>query len=144
MVQDNLRRLLRTMLLANSLDKIALRIHQIKINAMIDQVILALLHTLGGREIDPVFLAHVFDLLPCAREADEARMEFRQVGSEHGGSVAGGIAGYEDREERRRRDFDGWRGADEVDHLGHFVEFFGTDIWTVGEAEIYLNTPPKK
>jgi hypothetical protein len=26
----------------------------------------------------------------------------------------------------------------EVEDLGHFVEFFGADVWAVGESEIYL------
>lgn len=62
-------------------------------------------------------------------------MEFGEVGGEDGGRVTGWVACYEDWEEGGSR---GGRGVDDVDHLGHFVEFFGTDVWAVTESEIYL------
>jgi len=137
------RRLLGAMLPPNSLHKIPLGIHQIKIDTMIDQVILPLLRALGRREIHAIFLTHVFDLFPGAGEADDAGVEFGEVGFEHGGGVAGGVAGDKDGEEGG---VGGVRGGerearvDEVDHAGHFVEFFGADVRAVSEAEVDLGS----
>jgi hypothetical protein len=79
MPPNNLRRRLRTMLSPNRLNKIALRIHQIKIDTMIDEIILALSDTLRRREVDAVFLADILDLLPGSRQADDGGVEFREV-----------------------------------------------------------------
>lgn len=137
MRQNNMRCLLRTMLPPNSLDEVPFGIHQIKINTMIDQVILALLDILGRGEVHAVFLADVLDLVPGAGEAYDRRVELGQVFGEHAGRVARWVAGDEDGEERWEGGGLGIgggeerRGVDEVDHGGHFVEFLGADIWTV-------------
>ncbi len=75
-------------------------------------------------------------------------MEFGEVGFQHGGCVARGVAGYEDGEERGggrggRGEGGGGDGVtpcggDEVDDPGEFVEFVGADVGTVREAEIDL------
>ena len=70
--------------------------HQIKINTVIHQVIHPGLRPFGRAEIDPVLLAHVLDLLPRARQAQDAWVEFCEVGFQDGGRVARGIAGYEE------------------------------------------------
>ena len=70
-------------------------------------------------------------------------MEFGEVGFEHGGGVAGGVAGDEDGEEGGLGGVGGGERearADEIDHAGHFVEFFGADVRTVGEAEVDLGS----
>lgn len=79
MSSDDSRRLLWTMLPPKSLDKIALGIHQIKINTVIDKIVLALLDTLGCREIYPVAFAYLLDLLPSTCEANDIGMEFIEV-----------------------------------------------------------------
>ena len=68
---------------------------------MINQVILALLDARRRTEIYSVFLAYVFDLFPRPGQPDDRGVEFGEVGREHGGGVAGGVAGYEDWEEWR-------------------------------------------
>ena len=75
-------------------------------------------------------------------------MKLFQVAFQHRRCISGWIAGYEDGEERSSA---GGRvdegesadailrgGGNEVDHVGHFVKFFGTDVGAVGEAEIDL------
>jgi len=98
---DDARRLLRAMLSPNGLDEIALRIHQVEVDAVVDEVILAWLDTLRGGEVHAVLLAHLLDLLPGARQADDVRVELGQVGSQDGRGVAGRVAGYEDGKEGR-------------------------------------------
>lgn len=69
--------------------------HDVKIDGMIDEIILARFDAFGGTEIDAVGSTHVFDLLPGARQADKGGVEFREVFFEDGGGVAGRVAGYE-------------------------------------------------
>jgi hypothetical protein len=76
MPPNNLRRRLRAMLSPNRLHKIALWIHQVEVDTMIDEIILPLRHPLRSREIDAVFLADILDLLPGARQADDGGVEF--------------------------------------------------------------------
>lgn len=136
MPQNNPRRRLRTMLPPNRLHKIALGIHQIKINTMIHKIILSLLHPLRRRKVHSILLTYILDLFPSACEAYDRRVEFGEVGGEHAGCVAGWVAGDEEGEDGREG---GWGGVYEVDHLGHFVEFFGADVGAVGEAKINLS-----
>lgn len=103
MIQDNLRRLLRTMLTSNSLHEITFRIHQIEINTVIHKVILALRHVRRRAEIHPIFLADILNLLPGACQANDVVMEFRQVFLENARGIARWIASYEDRDHRRGR-----------------------------------------
>ena len=56
------------------------RTHQVEVYGMVDQVIHPWLHALGGREVDAVGLADVFDLLPGSCEADDGGVEFGEVG----------------------------------------------------------------
>ena len=64
-IHNNPRRRLRRMLPSNRLHKIPLRIHQIKINTMIHQIIHPRLHSLRRTKIHSILLTNVFDLLPC-------------------------------------------------------------------------------
>lgn len=127
---------------------------------MIHQIIRPRRRPLGRTEINAVFLAHVFDLLPAAREADDGGVELGEVAVQHGGGVARRVAGYEDGEEEgswRGGGGSGWWGGgsgrdgggggggrsrgDEIDHPRHLVEFFGADVGTVRESEIDLHPP---
>jgi len=76
------------------------RTHQVEIDTMIHQIIHPRRRPLRRAEVDAVFSAHVLDLLPGAREADDRGVEFGEVAVQHGGRVPCGIAGYEDGEER--------------------------------------------
>lgn len=105
---------------------------------MIDQIILSLLHALGRRKVNAIFLTDILNLFPRAREPDNARMKFRKVGGEHGWRIACGVASDEDREESWGRGGTRGRIVDEIDHLSHFVEFFRADIRTVSKAEVDL------
>ena len=167
MLRNDPRRLLRAVRPADSFDKVAFRIyksgrtvsappnqsislasrargaekhtHQVKINTMIDQVVHPRLHALRRAEVHAVHLAHRLDLLPRARQPDHAGVELLEVGFEDRGGIASGIAGDEDGEERRVGGRARWeRNEDEVQHLGHFVELFRTDVGAVGEAEVDL------
>ena len=126
---------------------------------MIHQIIRPRRRPLGRTEINAVFLAHVFDLLPAAREADDGGVELGEVAVQHGGGVPRGVAGDEDGEEGgawRGGGGSGWWGGgsgrvggrdggrrrgDEIDHPRHLVEFFGADVGTVRESEIDLHPP---
>jgi hypothetical protein len=103
MCQNNLRRILRTMLSPNSLHKVPLRIHQIKINAMIDQIILSLLNPFWCREVHSILLTNILNLFPRAREAYDCGVELGEVCLQNARGIAGWVAGYEEREERRER-----------------------------------------
>jgi hypothetical protein len=128
--------LLRTMLPPKCLDKIPLGIHKVEIDAVVDEVVLARLHALRRREIHAICLAHIFDLLPGPREADQIGVELGKVRAQHGRCVAGRVACYEDGHHRGSRlgDF----VAHDVDHASHLVKLFRADIWAVGETEVHL------
>ena len=64
MLNNNPRRNLRTMLPPNRLHKISLRIHQIEIYTMINQIIHARLHVRRCTKIDPILLTYILDLFP--------------------------------------------------------------------------------
>jgi hypothetical protein len=100
---------------------------------MIHQIVLSGFHTARRTKVHPIRLARLLDLLIFARQANEVRMEFFQVFLEHLWIVARRVAGDHEREEHAaafRNNF--------VVHEGHFVEFVGTDIGAVREAEVDL------
>lgn len=101
MARDDPRRLLRTMLSPNRLYEIPVRIHQIEVNAMIDQVILSLLHILRRTEIHSILLTDIFNLFPRTGQADDGRVELGEVFREDAWCVPRGVAGYEEREKGR-------------------------------------------
>jgi hypothetical protein len=100
---------------------------------MIHKVVLSGLHTTRCAKVHPVRLTRLLNLLVLARQANEVRMKLFQVFLEDLGIVARGVAGDHEREEHIaafRNNF--------VVHEGHFVEFVGTDIGAVREAEVNL------
>ena len=101
---------------------------------MIHQIIHPRLHSLGRTKIDAIRLTHIFDLLPGARQADNARVELGEVALQHGRGVAGGIAGDEDGEEwgflgRGRVGIGEGEAGDGVGGLGGDK---GEGLWLVG------------
>lgn len=66
---------------------------------MIHQIIHPWFRALGRAEIYSIRLAHLPHLFPRAGEPEDQRVEFGQVGFEHRGRVARGIARYEEWEE---------------------------------------------
>ena len=107
--------------------------HQIEVNAVINQVVLARLGILGRAKVHPIRLASILDLLVVARQPNEIRVELGQVFLEYARVVARGVACNHDGEE----DVSAF-GDDFVVHEGHFVEFVGADVGAVGEAEVDL------
>lgn len=75
----------------------------------------------------------MFDLVPGPRQALDGRVKFRQVAAQYARAVARWVHGDED-------GADGVRGAglDDVNGGRQFVEFVGTYIGAVGEAEVDL------
>lgn len=107
--------------------------HQIKIYAVVDQVVLARLDVCRRGKVDPVLLANVLNVFVCASQTDNVWVELLQVGLQDGGSVAGRIAGDENGAQRVARRF-----LDLVNHLGHLVQFLGANVGTVAEAKVHL------
>jgi hypothetical protein len=75
MLHDNTRRTLRRILSSNTLHEVPLRIHNIKINAMIHQIVLPGFNILGRAKINPILLTHVLRLLVRPCQANNAGME---------------------------------------------------------------------
>lgn len=117
---------------------------------MIHQVIHPGLHPLRRAEIYPICFAYILHTLPRPRQPHNTRMELRKVGFQHGRCIPRRITRDEDGEERllgrvnvdegKPGDGVAFRGGDEVDHFGHFVEFFGADVRAVGEAKVDLRS----
>jgi len=91
------RRLLWTMLSSDSLHKVPLGIHQIEVDTMIDQIILALLHALRRAEIHPIRFTDALYLLPSPCKPNEIWMELLEVFFEHSWGISGGVASDENR-----------------------------------------------
>lgn len=130
-IGNHLGALLRRMLPAQRLDKVALRVHQVKVDAVVDQVVLARLDVCWGAKVHAVRLAHGLDLVVRARQADKARVELHQVLAEHVGRVAGRVTRH-----KHGQQLAGLLGLDHVKHAAHFVEFFGANVGAVGEAKV--------
>lgn len=135
MLHNQPRRALWRILATNTLDKVALGIHQVEINAVVDQIVFAGCDILWRAEIHTVRFTHLFHLLVGSREADDIRMELGEVFFEHLRSISSGIAG----DEYGFHDLGAVRGGfDVVDDGGHFVELIGADVGAVREAKVHL------
>lgn len=132
-IQNDSSSLLRGVLSAQGLDKVALRIHEVKVDAVINQVVLSWLNILRCAKVDTVLLAESLDLVVCARKANELVVELAEVLLKRGRVVTGGVAGNENGEESI-----GGLLLDDIEHGGHLVELFGADIGASGEAEVDL------
>lgn len=136
MSRNELRGLLRRVLSSQRLHKVTVGVHQVKVDAVVDEVVLAGLDVLGRAEVDAVLLAQRLDLVVGSGQADEPGVELGQVLLQGRWVVARRVAGDEDGEEGRV----GVLGLDNVEHLGHLVELFGADVGAAGEAEVDLQT----
>lgn len=152
MFQDHLGRGLGGILAANTLDKVIVGIcdeqsassqanrgtdltHQVKVDAVVHEVILAGLDIPGRAKVHAVLTADVLDLLIGTRQAHNTRVEFLQVLAQHLGGIASGVAGNENRQEKL---VVLGRLLDLVDDLGHLVQLVRADIGAVGETEVDL------
>lgn len=107
--------------------------HQVEVDAVIHQVILPRLHIRRGREVHPVRLAHILDLLPCAGHAQNIRMELCQIPSDNLRRISRRIA----RDEHILHDACAVLLFDLINHAGHLVQLFRADIRAVGEAKVH-------
>lgn len=114
--------------------------HQVEVDAVVHQVILASLHILGCAEVHAVLAADILDLLVGTSQAHNARVELLQVFPQDLRGITGGIAGNEDREEKLVV-LGGF--PDLVNDLGHLVQLVRADIRAVSETEVDL-LPPKE
>jgi hypothetical protein len=133
MAQYDLGCCLWAVLSAQCLNKVSLGVHEVKVYAVVDQIVLARRHILWRAKVHPVRFAHVLDLVVCAREADKVWVELGQVFLEDLGGVARRVAGDEQGQDSARA-----LGFHEIKHARHLVEFFGADIGAVRKAEIDL------
>lgn len=134
MIQNDSSSLLRRVLSAQCLDKVALRVHEVKVDAVINQVVLSWLDILWRAEVDTVLLAESLDLIVCARKTDELLVELAEVLLERGRVVTGGVAGNENGEKSI-----GGLLLNDIEHGSHLVELFGADIGASSEAKVDLH-----
>lgn len=105
--------------------------HQIKVNGMINKVILSRLDIRRGGKVHTVLLTRILDLLPLARQAHHVLVKLLQVLFNNGRRVPRGITADED----RQHDVPVPR-LDIVNHAGHLVQLFGANVRAVGEAKV--------
>ena len=110
--------------------------HQIEVDTVVHEVILAGLHVPGSTKVHTVLLADVLDLLVRASQADDARVELLQILAQHLGRITDGIASDENGQENLLIP---GSSLDLLDDLGHLVQLVGADIRAVSEAEVDLN-----
>lgn len=129
-----LRSLLRTVLSSQSLHKIALGAHQVKVDAVVHQVVLPGRRVARRAKVHSVRLAHGFDVVVGPCQTNELWMELGKVLLELRGTIARRIAGHKYAVQLSRKLL-----LDRVKHDGHLVEFFGANIRAVSEAKIDLD-----
>lgn len=109
--------------------------HQIKVDTVVHEVILAGLHIPGSTKVHTVLLAHVLDLIVGTSQADDASVELLQILAQHLRRITDGIAGDENGHEDLLIP---GSSLDLLDNLGHLVQLVGADIRAVSEAEVDL------
>jgi hypothetical protein len=98
MIVNHLGRRIHGEIPPNRLHEVALRIHQVKVDAVIHQVILSRLDVRRRGEVDPVRFAHVLYFLPSTCHAQDILMEFRKVSTDDLRCISRRVTGYEDGE----------------------------------------------
>ena len=98
---------------------------------MINQIILAGLDILRRRKVHSVRLAHALDRVIRPRQTQNVLVKVCQVVLRNLGRVPRRVASDEDRPHDSPM-----RRLDLVNHASHFVQLFGTDVRTVGEAKV--------
>ena len=112
--------------------------HQVEIDTMIDQIILARLYIGRSGEIYAVHLAHVLYLLPRSRHAQDVIVELGKISPNHLRRVPGRIAA----DEHRPQHAFAVLFLHLVDHPRHLIELFGANVRTMRETEVYETVPP--
>lgn len=133
MVQNERCGLLRRVLSAQCLNEITIRVHQVKVDAVVHQIVLSWLDVLRCAEVDAVLLAERFDLIIRAGQTNELLMELAQVILKSLRGITGRIAGDKDGKKCTWGLF-----FDDIQHGSHLVEFFGADIRASSETEVHL------
>ena len=101
---------------------------------MIDEVIIARLGIGWRGEVDAVDLASPLDILVCASQPDQRRMEVLAVCLDRLYCISDWIAGNKHRQDR----VFSVRSLNSIDDVGHLVELFRTDVWTIRKSELYV------
>lgn len=102
---------------------------------MVDQVVLARLDMRWGRKVDSICFAHGLDVIVWAGQTLDVGMKVGKVLFDYLWRVSVWVGRDED-----------WcqnvaaLGLDCINHLGHFVKFVGTDVGTMREAKVHLQS----
>jgi hypothetical protein len=153
-LQNHLRRRFRGILATDTLNEVVIRIygessafchqahilggsltHEVEVDAVVDEVILAGIHILRRTEVDTVLLANILDLLVCAGQADNAGVEFLQIIAQDVWCIANRVAG--DKYGQEEALILG-RCLDLLNDLSHLVELIRANIGAVSEAKVDL------
>lgn len=109
--------------------------HQIEVDTVVDQVVLARLDILGCTEVYPVLLADMLDLLVGASQTTDIRVEFLEVFAQNLRSIADRVASNEHGKEQLVVSSS---LLDLVNDLGHLVQLVGADIRAMRETKVNL------
>ena len=107
--------------------------HQVKVDTVIHQIILPGLNIRRRRKVHAIRLAHILDLLPRPRHAQNILMELRQIPANNLRRIASRIA----RNKHIPHDALAVLLFDLVDHAGHLVQLLGADVRAVREAKVH-------
>lgn len=153
MLHDDLGGGIGGILAANALDEVTLGVcttelaivrhtiqmmsltHQVEVDTVVHQIVLARVHVLRCAEVHPVLLAHILHLLVRASQADNVPVELLEIRAQHFGGIASRIAGNKD----RQKDVLALGSLLHlVNNLGHLIQLIRADIGAVREAEVNL------
>lgn len=109
--------------------------HQIEVDTVINQVVLARFNIPRRAEVDAVLFANILHLLVGASQTNDARVELLQIFAQHLGAITSRVTGNENGQEKLVILGD---LPNLVDNLGHLIQFVGADIGAVGETEVDL------
>ena len=135
MIEDDLGTLVGTVLATEGLDEVAVRVHDVEVDAVVDEVVLPRLDVARRAEVHAVRLAHVADLVVGPREPHELLVELPQVRLQHPRVVARRVARDEHRQQEPRQFC-----LHQVVHPRHLVQLVRADVRAVREAEVDLST----
>lgn len=107
--------------------------HQVKVDTVIHQIILPGLHIRRRREVNPIRLANILNLLPRPRHAQNIIMELGQIPPDNLRRVPSRVA----RDEHTPQHALALLLLDLVDHAGHLVQLLRADVRAVREAEVH-------
>ena len=134
MVQNDPGALIRRMLPPECLYKVALRIHEVEVDAMIYQIVLTRLDILRCAEVDAILLAKVLNLFVRASQTDEVGVELGKIALESFGVVSFRIASHK----YGQQGILGNLLLDRVKHASHLIELFRANVGAASKTEVDL------